>query len=168
MLRCAVLSQSVASDSLLPHGYSLPGSSVHGDSPGKNTGVGGHALLQGIFPAQGLNPHCRQILYQLSYQGSPRKLEWIAYHFSRGSSWHGTQTRTSCIAGRFFINWATKEALGISEIMECTYTIQKCQNICILAHFSKLLTWLLGFWDLIIRSDTYKTDKSKFGQPYLE
>ena len=53
---------------------SLPGSSVHGDSPGKNTGVGCHALLQGIFPTQGLNPslpHCRQILYLLSHQGSP-------------------------------------------------------------------------------------------------
>ena len=44
------------------------------DFPGKNTGVGSHSLLQGIFPTQGLNPglpHCRQILYQLSYQGSP-------------------------------------------------------------------------------------------------
>ena len=41
---------------------SLPGSSVHGDSPGKNTRVGYHALLQGIFRGQGLNPglpHCR-------------------------------------------------------------------------------------------------------------
>ena len=40
---------------------SQPGSSVHGDSPGKNTGVGCHALLQGIFPTQGSNPglpHC--------------------------------------------------------------------------------------------------------------
>ena len=34
--------------------YYPPGSSVHGDSPGKNTGVGCHALLQGIFPTQGL------------------------------------------------------------------------------------------------------------------
>ena len=34
----------------------LPGSSVHGDSPGKNTGVGCHALLQGISPTQGWNP----------------------------------------------------------------------------------------------------------------
>ena len=31
------------------------GSSVHGNSPGKNTGVGGHALPQGIFPTQGSN-----------------------------------------------------------------------------------------------------------------
>ena len=36
--------------------YSPQGSSVHGDSPGKNTGVGCHALPQGIFPTQGLNP----------------------------------------------------------------------------------------------------------------
>ena len=39
------------------------------------------ALLQGIFPTQGSNPglrHCRQILYYLSRQGSPRILEWVA------------------------------------------------------------------------------------------
>ena len=48
-----------------------PGSSVHGDSPGKNTGVGYHSLLQGIFPTQGPNPglpHCRWSLYCLSHQ----------------------------------------------------------------------------------------------------
>ena len=93
---------------------SLPGSSIHGVSPGKNTGVSCHALLQGTFP-RGIEPrspalqvdsllsepkgkfkntrvgslsflqgifliqksnqgllHCRQILYQLSYQGSPK------------------------------------------------------------------------------------------------
>ena len=37
----------------LQSGPTLPGSSVHGDSPGKNTGVGCHALLQGIFLTQG-------------------------------------------------------------------------------------------------------------------
>ena len=36
--------------------YNPPGSSIHGNSPGKNTGVGCHALLQGIFPTQGSNP----------------------------------------------------------------------------------------------------------------
>ena len=47
------------------------------DSSGKNTGVGGHARLQGIIPTQGSNPglwrllHCRWILYPLSHQGSP-------------------------------------------------------------------------------------------------
>ena len=57
-----------------PMDCSPPGSSDHGYSPGKNTGVGWHALLQGIFPTQGWNPglpHCRWILYHLSHQGSP-------------------------------------------------------------------------------------------------
>ena len=47
--------------------------SVHRDSPGKNIGVGCHVPLQGIFQTQESNwglLHCRQILYQLSYEGS--------------------------------------------------------------------------------------------------
>ena len=55
---------------------------VHGAFPGQNTGVGCHAFLQGIFPTQGSNPsllHCKQILYHLSHEGSPRILEWVAY-----------------------------------------------------------------------------------------
>ena len=58
---------SVLSGSLRPHGLYSPWS-----SPGQNTGVGSHTLLQGIFPTQGLNPglpHCRWILYQLSHKG---------------------------------------------------------------------------------------------------
>ena len=58
-----------------PMDCSLPGSSVHRDSPGKNTEMGCYALLQGIFPTQGLNPgllHCRWILYHLNHQESPR------------------------------------------------------------------------------------------------
>ena len=57
-----------------PMDCSQPGSSIHGDSPGKDTGVSSLALLQGIFPTQGSNlglPHCGQILYCLSHQGSP-------------------------------------------------------------------------------------------------
>ena len=45
---------------------------VHWNSPGKNTGVGCHALLLGIFPTQGSNPglsHCRRILYCVNHQG---------------------------------------------------------------------------------------------------
>ena len=56
---------------LWPHGLEP---SVHGDSLGNNTGVGCHALLQQMFPIQGLNPgllNCRQIPYCLSHQGSP-------------------------------------------------------------------------------------------------
>ena len=46
----------------------------------KNTGVGSHSLLQGIFSTQGLNPgysHCRQILSHLSHQGIPLKRQGI-------------------------------------------------------------------------------------------
>ena len=87
-----------------PMNCSLPGSTVHGDSPGKDAGVGCHALLQGIFPTKGWNPGlllCRWILYCLNHQGSPRILEWVAYPFASGSSQPGKQTRVSCIAGRF-------------------------------------------------------------------
>ena len=69
-----------------PIDYSPPSSFVYGDSPGKNTEVGCHALLQGIFTTQGSNPglpHCRWILYHLSLQRNPRILEWVAYPFSR-------------------------------------------------------------------------------------
>jgi len=72
-----------------PMDYSPAGSSVHGDSPSKSTGVGCHAVLQGIFRTQGSKsglPHCRQIFYHLSHQGSPRILAWVAYPFSRGTS----------------------------------------------------------------------------------
>ena len=64
-------SRSVMSYSLQPVDCSTPGSSPW-DSPGKNTEVGCHFLLQGIFPTQGSNlnlPHGRQMLYPLSHQG---------------------------------------------------------------------------------------------------
>ena len=71
-----------------PMDCSLLGSSVHGVSPGKNSGVGCYALLQEIFSTQGSKPglHHRRILYQLSHQGRPTVLEWVAYPFSRGAS----------------------------------------------------------------------------------
>ena len=52
------------------------------DSPGKNTGVGCRFLLQEIFPTQGSNPglpHCRQMLYHLSHQGSSEKHLLLLY-----------------------------------------------------------------------------------------
>ena len=66
----------------------------------QNSAVGSLSLLQGVFPTQGLNaglPHCRQILYQLSHQGSPRILEWVVYPFSSRSSWPRNQTGVSSL-----------------------------------------------------------------------
>ena len=78
-LLCIVFCRSVLSDSLRLHGLcpsahviSSRHSSIHGNSPGKNTAVGSHALLQGIFPTQELNPgllNCRRILFHLSHHG---------------------------------------------------------------------------------------------------
>ena len=68
---CVCESCSVVSDSLRPHGLHSPW-----NSPGQNTGVGSLFLLQQIFLIQELNQGllcCTQILYQLSYQGSPDK-----------------------------------------------------------------------------------------------
>ena len=90
-----------------------------------------HSLLQEIFLTQGLNLgllHCRQILYCLNHQGSPKEvkvaqscltlcdridytvcgilqariLEWVAFPFSRGSSQPRDRTQVFRIAGRFF------------------------------------------------------------------
>ena len=62
------------SNSFQPHGLQPSRLLSPWNSPGQNTGAGSHSLLQGIVPIQESNPdfsHCRQILYQLSYQGSP-------------------------------------------------------------------------------------------------
>ena len=81
MYACCVKSLQGCPTLCGPMDCSPPGSSVHGDSPGKNTGVGCHALLQGIFLTQGSNPcllclmHCRQILYLLSHWRSPFVLQ---------------------------------------------------------------------------------------------
>ena len=58
--------------------------------PGKNTGVGCHSLLPGVFPTQGLNPgllHCRQILYHLSPLGSPTALWCYGKFFIAKNEW---------------------------------------------------------------------------------
>ena len=83
-----------------PMDCSLPGSSVHGDSPGKNTGVVCHALLQGILPTQGSNPSLLQLLHwqanfpPLSYLGSPFLRQLLLFSYSIMSSslqLHGLQ-----------------------------------------------------------------------------
>ena len=61
---CFVKSFQLCSTLCNPMDRSLPGSSVHGDSPGRNAGVGCHALLQGIFPSQGLSPHLLRLLHR--------------------------------------------------------------------------------------------------------
>ena len=124
-------SRLVVSDSLQPHGLYSPW-----NSPGQNTGVGSHSLLQGIFPTQGLNSgllHCRWILYQWSQQQSQRILEWVAYPFSSRSSLPRNQTGVSCIVGGFFTSWATREA-------------------CVFLYSYSYFTFLLLLWSIVSNS----------------
>ena len=75
---CVCVRHSVVSDSLRPHGLSPTRLLCPWDSPGKNNGVGCHALLQGTFPTQGPNPglpHRRWILYLLSTGSSTSSLQ---------------------------------------------------------------------------------------------
>ena len=73
---------SAVSDSLCPYELQPSRLLCLWDSLGKNTGVGGHVLLQGTFLTQGLNPHLLQLLhcgwifffFLLSHQGSPETL----------------------------------------------------------------------------------------------
>ena len=119
-----------------PRSPALQANSLPAEPPGKpkNTGVGSLCFLQRIFLTQESNwglPHCRRILYQLSW-GKPqvfwsesysvvsnymvheilqaRILEWVAFPFSRGSFRPRDWTQVSHIAGRFFTSWATREA----------------------------------------------------------
>ena len=76
---CVCVNCSVVPNSLRPHGLQPTSLLCPWDFPGKDTGVGRHFLLQGIFPTQGLNSgllHCRQILYWLSNKGSPCKYNY--------------------------------------------------------------------------------------------
>ena len=116
------------SSSLQPHGLYSPW-----NSPGQKTGVGSHSLLQGIFPIQGSNPglpHCGQILYQLSHQGSPRILEWIAIAFSSGSFRPKNWTGVSCITHGFFTSWATREAPAAAAAAAAAKSLQSCPTLC--------------------------------------
>jgi len=96
------------------------------DSPGKNTGVGCHCLLQcmKVKSESEVTQSCPTLSDPMdcSPPGSSvhgtlqaRVLEWSAIAFSRGSSWPRGQTQVSSIVGRCFTLRATREALSSPE-----------------------------------------------------
>ena len=76
-MRVGMLSRSVVTDSLRPHGLQPASLLCPWNSPGRNTGEGCHFFLQGIFQTQGSNSHLLHLLHwqvdslPLSYLGSP-------------------------------------------------------------------------------------------------
>ena len=86
---------------------SPPGSCIHGDSPGKDAGVGCHSLLQGIFPTQESNPGLlfyRQILYHLSFQGSSR-----------------ARTQSSPVGGKPYLPWTSPQPTEHPSLEHCEH-----------------------------------------------
>ena len=128
---------------------SPPSSSVPGDSPCMNIGVGCHVLFQGIFPAQGSNPglpHWKQILYHLSYHRSPRTLELVAYPLPRGSFQPRNRTRVSWIAGRFFTSWATREFINQLYFKKNKYKQRLIGNNFIISYCNVQIDNIIEHW----------------------
>ena len=123
---CVCVSHSVMFNSFWPHGLWPASLLCPWNSPGKNTGVDSHSLLQGIFQTQGSNPglpYCRQILYHLSHQGSPSKFIDVIY--VKSHIW--VPTDGSTIAGLF--SWADSPALGwTSHVVKPSWNISSVKT----------------------------------------
>ena len=122
--------ESEWSHSCDPMDCSLPGSSVHGIF--NSTGVDCHFLLQGIFPTQGSNlglPHCRQLLYHLSHQRSPRWGKGEINHMPLGISFTYPSESISPIGVVSQRLWHTK--------VSCLQPQFQCLSPC------TVLTWML-------------------------
>ena len=121
------------SNSVWPNGQQPTRLLCPWDSLGKNTGVGCHALLQGIFLTLGSNPdllHCRQILYQLSHKGSPlvtpvaaAAVAWVVLDSVGLHRWQPS---------RVLRPW---DCSGKNTGVGCHFLLQ-CMHACMLSHFS--------------------------------
>ena len=108
---------SVMSDSMQPHGLLSTKLLSPWNSPGKNTGMGCHSLLQGIFLTPGSNlglSHFRQVLYHLSHQGRPRLAIFRAHktlpHVFQGN-----------LPGYF--SWSTASTTPFLTFFLCTHLV---------------------------------------------
>ena len=141
--RCAMLCLVAQSCPTLgyPMDYSLQCSSVHGDLPGKNTGVGCHALLQGIFPNQGSNPgllHCCLFLYCLNHHGShmynkqPVEICYMIWNSNQGSltAQRGGKRELGCLFNLYAeLLLVTQSCLTLCDRMDCSPPGSSVQEI---------------------------------------
>ena len=149
-----------------PTDNSPPGCSIHGDSPGKNTGLGCHALLQGILPTQGSNPglpHCGWILCQLSHQGNPRILERVACPSPGDLPEPGIERRPPALQadslpaelpGRVIISKTFLHLLIVHRAQTPKRTVKKASLLLLPLPFPSLPSpWSLGPWALLPTSE---------------
>ena len=96
------------------------------NSTGKNTGVGFHALLQGIFPTEGLNLgllHCSQILYHLSHQGSPN-IPIFGCIFTHCVQLFVIPYTAACqVSLSFTISWSLLKLMSTESVMPSKYLV---------------------------------------------
>ena len=98
------------------------------------------SLLQGTFPTRGWNAgllHCGWILYQLSHQGSPRILVWVAYPFSSRSS----QPKKGSNQGLLHCRWIP---------YQLSY-----QDTCVQFHISWVSSLMWKYGDLSFNNNLY-------------
>ena len=118
-------SHSVVSDSLQPHGPQHARPPCPSPTPG---------VYPNSYPlSRWCHPTISSSVIPFSsyLQSSPASgsfqmsqlLEWVAFPFSRGSSWPKNRTLVSCIAGGFFTNWATREAKHVLNGCHCAFQI---------------------------------------------
>ena len=131
--------QSFMSNSLRSHGLYSPW-----NSPGQDTGVSRLSLLQGIFPTQGSNPgllHCRQILYQLSYQGLP-------YHYNHFPGWYQYIIHLGLLLINL-ISWTRNLSLSMLYSLLCVPDVlskkkkEKMLQLVFLLHETLGFSWFL-------------------------
>ena len=141
-----------------------------------NNGVGSCSLLQGIFPTQGSNPglpHCRWILYQLSYRGSPRKWQpspvpspvfllgkfhgqrslvaspwgvcsWLSMHTAQEQETSGVHILV--ITALLFVDWENKNNWQACSSWEGVWVCARvCVRMCVLPCLPKTGSFLLAF-----------------------
>ena len=105
------VSRSVLSWTLQPYGLKPARFLWPWDSPGENTGVGSHSLLQGISRDWTRVSCIADDVFTIgATREAPRILESVAISFSKGSLQPRDWTEVSCTAGGFFTIWTTKEA----------------------------------------------------------
>ena len=112
-----------------------PGSSVPGDSLGKNTAMGSLFLLQGIFPTQGSNPgllHCRQILNHRSHQGINGVLLMFSWHYAFPDQLLPKLSTVVCVthnSAEISRHWASQQCLSPAWIRPLSVVMMAAESL---------------------------------------